>query len=196
MIAPLQAKTIVILGDSLSAGFGVTLEHSWVEMLRTKIKKLNSQYLVVNLSTSGDTSRNGLNKLKRAYSKYTVDVLVIQIGSNDALRGIRLKELRKNVINLIKVAKKNNSQVLLVANRIPPNYGKTFTTLYARTFKEIACQFNIPLVPKFLKGVAEKTSLMQSDGLHPNTQAQPILLDNVWQKLGPLLHPKITSASL
>lgn len=188
IIAPTYAKTIVILGDSLSAAYGMPASQGWVELLKKKLRKTGHAIDVLNLSTSGDTSINSLSKLRAHYKKSSIELVVIQIGSNDALRGLSLAQLNKNILAMIHLAKKNHSLILLITNRLPPNYGNKFTLLYQNLFKKIATNESIPLVQKLLAGVADKPALMQADGLHPKENAQPKVLDNVWLLLKPVLN--------
>tara|TARA_B110000908_G_scaffold145033_1_gene175047 strand:+ start:426 stop:1061 length:636 start_codon:yes stop_codon:yes gene_type:complete len=187
IITPSYAKTIVVLGDSLSAAYGIQPSEGWVALLKQKLRVEDLNFKVLNLSTSGDTSINSLTKIRNYYKKNDIKILIIQIGSNDALRGLSLSQLKKNILAIISIAKKNNSLILLLANRFPPNYGNKFTMMYQELFNKIAKDENIPIVDQLLKGVAENSNLMQADGLHPKVKAQSIMLDNIWLLLKPLI---------
>ncbi len=187
IITPLYAKTIVVLGDSLSAAYGIEVKKGWVALLEKKLDTEDFDYTVTNLSTSGDTSRNSVNKLKRYYKDKHAEILIIQIGSNDALRGLTLFELKRNLATLIKLAKKNDTKILLLTNRLPPNYGRVYTNQFKKVFQKIATDNDIPIVSEFLMDVAGHANLMQKDGLHPREKAQAQILRNIWPKLKPLL---------
>ncbi|MDI1351389.1 MAG: arylesterase [bacterium] len=184
IIAPLQAKNIVVIGDSLSAGYGIDSQKGWVNLLAVKLNS-KGQFKLINLSTSGDTTSNGLAKLSKALKQYTPDVLIIELGANDGLRGLSIAQIKKNIGMMLDQSKKAKVNVLLLATDLPPNYGPEYLKQYNNLFQVLANQYHAALVPMFLNGIAGHDSLMQNDGLHPNEKAQPIILNNIWPALVP-----------
>lgn len=188
-IANAKANTMIILGDSLSAAYGFPEAAGWVAKLKERTQKTHPCCKIINLSTSGDTSLNGLIKLKSTLKKVRPTSLIIELGGNDALRGISLKTTEKNLSEIIKLAKAIDSKILLLATRLPPNYGAVYTNTYAKMYERLSEQEAIPLIPMMLKNVAGNPSLMQTDGLHPNANAQDIILQNLWPSLKEQLTP-------
>ena len=182
IIAPLHAKNIVVLGDSLSAGYGIDVQKGWVSLLSAKLLK-EGDYKVINISTSGDTTSNGLAKLSNALQKSRPDVVIIELGANDGLRGLPIAQMRKNLELLIKESLSIGAKVILLATELPPNYGQKYLEQYKNTYVELAQLYKVALVPMFLEGVAGHENLMQQDGLHPNEKAQQLILNNVWPAL-------------
>ena len=186
-----QAKpaTIVVLGDSLSAGYGMDLKQGWVQLLRERLAQQDhaSRYQVINASVSGETTQGGLSRLDTLLKTHQPEIIIVELGGNDGLRGQPIKLMRQNLTDIIKKAQAASATVLLVGMQIPPNYGARYTQLFAKVYPELAEQFNVPLVPFLLEGIALEPELMQNDGIHANTGAQATLLDNVWPFLQPLL---------
>ena len=189
IIAPLQAKNIVVLGDSLSAGYGIDAQKGWVNLLATKLLKEGS-FNVVNISTSGDTTSNGLAKLHSALQKYKPEVIIIELGANDGLRGLPISQIKNNFEIMFKESQKAGTKILLLGIDLPPNYGPKYREQLKNLFIELAQSYKIALVPMFLEGVAGHDNLMQKDGLHPNEEAQQKILDNVWPHLKAVLESK------
>jgi acyl-CoA thioesterase-1 len=189
IIAPLQAKNIVILGDSLSAGYGIDAQKGWVRLLTTKLLK-EGNFNVVNLSISGDTTSNGLAKLNSALQKYQPEVIIIELGANDGLRGLPISQIKNNFEIMFKESQKAGAKILLLGIDLPPNYGPKYREQLKSLFIELAQSYKIALVPMFLEGVAGDDNLMQKDGLHPNEEAQQKILDNVWPHLKAVLETK------
>ncbi|KTD11344.1 arylesterase [Legionella jamestowniensis] len=187
IITPVQAKTILVLGDSLSAAYGINAKDGWVNLLHTKLKENNYDYRVINLSTSGDTTSNGLAKLPKALQRYQPDIVIVQLGANDGLRGLSVTKMKENLEKIIRESQNAHARVLLVATQLPPNYGPTYLKKFATVYEELATQYQIRLIPMFLEGVAGNSQLMQQDGLHPNNKAQARILSNIWANLEPLL---------
>lgn len=186
IIAPLHAKNIVIIGDSLSAAYGIDPEKGWVSLLTTKLSK-QSQYKIINLSTSGDTTSNGLAKLDSALKKYKTDILIIELGANDGLRGLPISQMKANLETMLQKSKKAEIKVLILGIDLPPNYGPEYKRQFTQVFKDLTKNYKVALVPMFLNGVAGDNQYIQQDGLHPNEKAQPIILNNIWPALNPLL---------
>jgi acyl-CoA thioesterase-1 len=172
-----ESPTILVLGDSLSAAYGIRLEQGWVALLQGRLKAKGYGHRVVNASASGETTGGALARLPRALDRHRPAVVIIELGGNDGLRGLPIADVRANFESLIRLSREAGAKVLLVGMRIPPNYGPAYT----------GRRHQLPLVPFFLDGIALDDSLMLEDGLHPNAAAQPKLLEQVWRPLAPLL---------
>jgi acyl-CoA thioesterase I len=179
--------TILVVGDSISAAYGMRLEEGWVALLQKKLASQGYKYRVVNASVSGETTAGGLARLPRALQLHRPEIVILELGGNDGLRGLPLAELRTNLESMIKQSQAAGARVLLAGMRMPPNYGPAYTEGFYGSFAELARRHRLPLVPFFLDGIALNDALMQADGIHPNAQAQPALLDTLWPKLQPLL---------
>jgi acyl-CoA thioesterase I len=188
-------SSILVLGDSLSAAYGIRLEQGWVALLDGRLKKKGYGHRVVNASSSGETTGGALARLPRALERHRPAVVVIELGGNDGLRGLPVAQVRGNLDRLIRLSREGGAEVLLVGMRIPPNYGPTYTREFHSLFGELAKIHNVALVPFFLDGIALDDSLMQEDGIHPNAAAQPRLLAQVWPRLEPLLSHDVPRAS-
>jgi acyl-CoA thioesterase-1 len=182
-----EPPTVLVLGDSLSAAYGIRLEQGWVALLQDRLKSKGYGHRVVNASSSGETTGGALARLPRALERHRPAVVVIELGGNDGLRGLPIADVRANFESLIRLSRDSGASVLLVGMRIPPNYGAAYTKAFHDLFGELATKHRLPLVPFFLDGIALDDSLMLEDGLHPNAAAQPRLLEMVWPKLKPLL---------
>lgn len=181
--------TILVLGDSLSAGYGIKREQGWVALLEQKLKTDGYDYQIVNASISGETTEGGLSRLPALLTQYQPDILLIELGANDGLRGFPIKVMNNNLGAMIKSGQKNQAQLLLIGIKLPLNYGPRYTTLFETTFRKVSLQYKIPLAPNLLGKVPLDPNLMQADGLHPNAAAQPQLLNHVYPYLQPLLKP-------
>ncbi len=180
-------KTVLVLGDSLSAGYGLEKGSGWVDLLGKRLKKDYPEITIVNASISGDTSGGGKARLPALLKRYAPSVVVIELGANDGLRGFPVKSMYDNLLAMVEMVKKQKGTVLLLGMQIPPNYGQAYTRDFAGVYPAVAKKGKVSLVPFFLKGVAERDDLFQSDNIHPVAAAQPIMLDNVWPFLEPLL---------
>jgi acyl-CoA thioesterase-1 len=180
-------QRILVVGDSLSAGYGLERGDGWVALLRQRLARRDVDAEVVNASVSGDTTRGGLARLPAALDQHNPDVVIIELGGNDGLRGVPLSETGNNLSRMVGLARERNARVLLVGVRLPPNYGAAFVARFQEMFHSVAREHDIPLVPKLLAGVAEDPGLMQADGIHPNAAAQPKLLENVWGELAAIV---------
>jgi acyl-CoA thioesterase I len=180
-------QTIIVLGDSISAAYGVPTEQGWVSLLQSRLKINHKQYTVVNASISGDTTNEGLKRLPSLLERHQASFILIELGGNDGLRGYPLNSIKKNLEALIKQSKERNITPILLAMRIPPNYGKRYTSGFQKIYQDIAKESDITLVPFLMNDVATNPELMQKDGIHPTTLAQTVLLDAVWNTLKPLL---------
>ncbi len=180
-------KNLLVLGDSLSAEYGLERGRGWASLLQQRLQQDRLDTTVINASISGDTTIGGKNRLPALMEQHKPQVLVIELGSNDALRGLSLKASQDNLQAMIDLARQYKARVLLVGMQIPPNYGPDYTRRFAEMYQALAHQNKLPLVPFFMEGIAADLSLFQADRIHPNEQAQPRLLNNVWPQLKPLL---------
>jgi acyl-CoA thioesterase I len=181
------ANTILVMGDSLSAGYGIKIETGWVALLNKRLAEQGYKYMVVNASVSGETSSGGKVRLPNLLSIHKPVIVIMELGANDGLRGLPNAQLRSNLHTMIAAAQQASAKVLLVGMQIPPNYGSSYATGFSAVFADLAKQQRLVSVPFLLDGVALDAGLMQADGLHPNQQGQPRLLDNVWPALKPML---------
>jgi acyl-CoA thioesterase-1 len=180
-------RTVVVLGDSLSAGYGITVQQGWVNLLAQRIASEGYGYKVVNASVSGETTQGGLARLPRVLQLHKPDVVLIELGGNDGLRGLPLATSRENLRRSIELARNARAQVVLVGMMIPPNYGQRYAQEFREMYSSLAARYAVALVPFLLDQVALNPELMQDDGIHANAQGQPRMLENVWPKLKPLL---------
>jgi acyl-CoA thioesterase-1 len=178
--------TIVVLGDSLSAGYGLRAGEGWVDLLQQKLQRQDYKYQVVNASISGDTTRSALSRLAAATQSRPA-ILIVELGGNDGLRGLSLSDMKKNLRRIIDHGQQQGAKVLLLGMQIPPNYGPLFTQRFAQTYAQLAHDTSSSLVPFFLAGLQDSPRHYQRDQIHPNASAQPLLLKNVWPQLQPLL---------
>src|SRR4030042_493718 len=183
------APSILVVGDSLSAGYGIEMRNGWVTLLQQRLIKKGYPHAVVNASISGDTTAGGRARLPAALDRHRPRIVILELGGNDGLRGLSLRETRANLDALIQAAPSAGAQVLLVGIHLPPNYGPEFTRQFHAIYSELARAHDTALVPFLLEGVALAPGLMHPDGIHPRAAAQPRLLDNVWPHLEPLLKP-------
>jgi len=179
--------TILVLGDSLSAAYGIPPQLGWVSLLQQQLRDEAYPHQVINLSISGETSQGGLSQLPRALAQYQPQLLILALGANDGLRGSSLKQLHQNLTSMVSLAKAKNTKVLLVGMALPPNYGEAYNQKFRNSFTLVAEQQDVALVPFLLQKMASQRDLFQEDNLHPIAAAQPLLLETVWPKLKPLL---------
>lgn len=182
-----KAPLILVLGDSLSAAFGIEQSKGWAALLEKKLLDNHYPFQVVNASISGETSQGGVQRLPDLLEKHQPAIVILELGANDGLRGLDLAMLRNNLQLIITKTIATNAKLLLVGMRLPPNYGQAYTERFHQLYVDLAQHNNIPWVPFLLDNVATRTNLMQADGLHPKANAQSIVLDNIWEKLKPLL---------
>lgn len=180
-------RTIVVLGDSLSAGYGIKVSQGWVNLLAQRLASEGYGYRVVNASVSGETTQGGLARLPRALTTHKPDIVIVELGGNDGLRGLPLSSSQENLERIIGLARGAKARVLLVGMLIPPNYGPRYADQFRDMFPALARKHSVALVPFLLDQVALKPELMQPDGIHPNETGQPRMLENVWPGLQPLL---------
>jgi acyl-CoA thioesterase I len=187
--APDTAPRLVVLGDSLSAGYGIRPEESWVALLGRRLQQEGYEYRVVNASVSGETSGGGLARLPRVLATHHPSVLIVELGANDGLRGLPVPALRHNLEEITAAAGATGARVLLIGMRMPENYGPEYTARFAASFAEVAKARKVALVPFLLERVALDEANFQRDQMHPIAAVQPQLLDAVWPRLKPLLGP-------
>jgi len=185
-----RAPAILVVGDSLSAGYGIELRDGWVTLLQQRLTRQGYPHTVVNASISGDTTAGGRARLPDALKRHRPQIVILELGGNDGLRGLSLRETRANLGAMIKAAQTARAQVLLVGIHLPPNYGPDYAGKFHAIYHDLARIHNTALVPFLLDGVALTPGFMQPDGIHPRAAAQPRLLDNVWPSLEPLLKPE------
>ncbi len=184
---PAPPPTLVVFGDSISAGYGIRVDQGWVALLQAKLTREGYGYQVINASISGETTAGGLARLPRALALHHPQVVVLELGGNDGLRALPIAQMRDNLKQMCALARAAGARVLLLGMRIPPNYGPDYTEQFRRVYSDLARADQLPLVPFLLDNIALNPDLMQADGFHPNTQGQPKLLDNVWPELERLL---------
>ncbi|MDH4172274.1 MAG: arylesterase [Betaproteobacteria bacterium] len=180
-------KTILVYGDSLSAAYGIAAKRGWVALLGERLQRERLDYIVVNASISGETTAGGVSRLPRALAQHKPALVILELGGNDGLRGLPVPAMEKNLAAMIGMSKKAGAKVLLAGMRVPPNYGPEYADDFAAAFRALAQRHRTAFVPFILEGVAEDLRLFQPDRIHPTEAAQPILLENVWKELRPLL---------
>lgn len=179
--------TVLIVGDSLSAGYGLRPGQGWVSLLERRLDAKGYPHRVVNASISGETTRGALARLPHALEIHDPDIVVIELGANDGLRGFPPEVMRENLLKLIGLSRNAGAQVLLLGMHLPVNYGQAYTERFHQVFVDIAKQHEVPFLPFFLDGVALQPEMMLDDGIHPNADAQPKLLENIWPSLADML---------
>jgi acyl-CoA thioesterase I len=185
--AIVPGPVILVFGDSLSAGYGISVDKGWVSLLSSRLSSEGYGFEVINASVSGETSAGGLGRLPRALAAHHPRLVILELGANDGLRGLPVAGLRTNLQQMITLVQNSGARILLVGIQMPPNYGAQYTVPFAKVYDTVAETTRVPLVPFLLDKVADKPELMQADGLHPNERGQPLLLDNIWPRLLPLL---------
>ena len=178
-------STILVMGDSLSAEYGISRGSGWVKLLEGQLQKQGSQWMVFNASISGETSAGGLARFEALLVKKKPGIIMLELGANDALRGLSIDETEKNLSKMIQLSKKSGAKVLLFGIQIPPNYGQDYAKKFKDLYPKLAAQEGIELVPFFMAGVVSNPSLFQADNIHPNEKAQIILYKNVWGAMAP-----------
>jgi acyl-CoA thioesterase-1 len=189
VLARAGQPTILIVGDSISAAYGMSLEQGWVALLEEQLADSHPDYSVVNASISGETTAGGLRRLPALLTEYNPSVVVIELGGNDGLRGFPIRNFRDNLQAMAEMARATDAEVLLLTMEIPPNYGSRYTASFRESYQLVAEATGSVLGPFMLEDVATDTTLMQTDGIHPTVEAQPIILDTVFPALADLLSP-------
>lgn len=182
-----ESRTVLVVGDSISAAYGMNLEQGWVAELDQRLTVAGYDYSIVNASISGDTSGGGLRRLPPLLNRHKPAIVIIELGGNDGLRGYPIAQLRQNLSRMVHMASADGAKVLLLAMEIPPNLGTRYSRLFRESFALVAETGGVQVAPFILDGIATNKRLMQSDGIHPTIEAQPLIVDNIWPYLVPLL---------
>ncbi|MGM0632468.1 MAG: arylesterase [Pseudomonadota bacterium] len=184
---PTADNTLLVMGDSLSDAYGIREEQGWIALLSERIEERELPWSVVNASVSGETTSGGLARLPRLLDSHEPELVIIQLGGNDGLRGMPVASIRANLDEMITRSKEAGADVVLIGIRIPPNYGPRYTEPFFAQYRELAGEHDVTLLPFLLEGIADDRGLMQSDGIHPTAEAQPMILEQVWPVLSGLL---------
>lgn len=193
---PAQAQTLLVVGDSLSAGYGLRQQEAWPVLLGQKLAQAGYGHSVINASTSGDTTANGLSRIDTALAAHKPAIVILALGANDGLRGLSLKSMRANIETMTRKAQAVGAKVLIAGMQLPPNYGLDYTQKFADTFGEVARTTRSALLPFLLDGFATDPQSFQADGIHPVAGAQQHIVDNIWGPLRPLLGKPAKNASV
>jgi len=175
-----QEPTILIVGDSLSAGYGIDVDQSWAALLQSRLEDQGYEHRVVNASIGGETTEGGATRIDQALETFSPALVILELGGNDGLRGIPANRMHENLENIILKSEASGAAIVLLGIRIPTNYGRRYREAFEKVFRDLAAQHEIPWIEFFMEGIAFNEDLMQSDGIHPNATAQPLLLDNAW----------------
>ncbi len=178
----------MVFGDSLSAGYGMPAEAGWVALLTQRLQSKSAEYQIINASISGETTLGGRNRIQQALEKHRPNIIILELGANDGLRGASIKSIYENLASIIEICQQNNTLVLLVGMQLPPNYGIAYTTKFHAIFTQLAQNYQIKSLPFLLAGFGDKHDYFQSDGIHPNEIAQPKIAENVWEVLQTMLN--------
>lgn len=181
----------MVFGDSLSASYGIPTEAGWVELLKQRLKSQPTEYYVINTSISGETTLGGRKRIEQALKIHRPNIVILELGANDGLRGLPIKSIYENLAAIIKACQQNNALILLAGMQLPPNYGISYTQKFRDIFPQLAEDHQIKLIPFLLAGFGDKNDFFQADGVHPNEQAQEIIVENVWQVLHTLFKHKV-----
>jgi acyl-CoA thioesterase I len=185
--AAAAAPVILVFGDSLAAGYGLPQQAGWVTLLQQRLDKEQRHYSVVNASISGETTAGGHARIAAALTEHRPTIVILELGANDGLRGLPLQTSRANLAAILQACRDRQARVLLVGMKMPPNYGPAYTRQFEDIYRELARQPQTRLVPFLLEGIADKREMFQADGLHPTAAAQPVILENLWKELKPML---------
>ena len=182
-----SAATIMVFGDSLSSAYGIERNRGWTTLLQQRLDEKRLDYKIVNSSISGETTSGGSSRIAGALATHRPSIVIIALGANDGLRGLSLDAMRANLEAMVRSSRKSGARVLLVGMRVPPNFGPSYEDKFQNVYRDIATRERIPWVPFLLEGFADKPDFFQPDGIHPAVSAQPLVLENVWKGLAPLL---------
>ncbi len=188
------AATLLVFGDSISAGYGLPPETGWVHLLRQRLAQVGADYTVVNASISGETASGGRRRLEAVLDKHRPDIVVLELGGNDGLRGARIESLQADLDAMVTASLKRQARVILVGMRLPPNYGASYVQRFEDVYRAVAKKHRVTFVPFLFEGFGERQELFQSDGIHPTREAQALMLETVWKALGPLVSARRSAA--
>jgi acyl-CoA thioesterase-1 len=183
----LAAPTILVYGDSLSAAYGIPQDAGWVALLVERLKERKSNYTVDNASISGETSAGGAARIEAVLAKTKPAIVIVELGANDGLRGLPVAQMKANLAAIVRAAKRRAARVILVGMLLPPNYGAQYVNEFRAAFRDVARDERVAFVPLLFEGVPDKREMFQADNLHPSAEAQPIMMENVWRKLAPMV---------
>jgi acyl-CoA thioesterase-1 len=175
-----ESPTVLVFGDSLSAGYGIDVDQSWATLLQARLERQGYEHHVINASISGETTEGGAARIERALGNFNPALIILELGGNDGLRGFPASRMKGNLDKIISASKASGAAVVLLGIRIPPNYGRRYTDAFENVYRELASEYEVPWIQFFMDAVVLNEELMQDDGIHPNAAAQPVLLDNVW----------------
>lgn len=182
-----EIPTVLVFGDSLSAGYGIDVDQSWTSLLQSRLAAQGYEHRVVNASISGETTEGGATRIDSALKNFAPEVVVIALGGNDGLRGFPPARMKSNLETMIRASLDSGAEVVLLGIRIPPNYGQRYTEAFEQVYRDLATELDLPWIEFFMEGIALNEALMQDDGIHPNAEAQPVLLDNAWPAISAAL---------
>jgi len=175
-----SVPTVLVFGDSLSAGFGIDVDQSWTALLQSRLQSQGYEHRVINASISGETTEGGKTRIESAMDNFSPDLVILELGGNDGLRGFPPQIMKENLRAIIETARGDGASVVLLGIRIPTNYGPRYTQAFEGVYRELADELDVRWIEFFMEGIALNEELMQDDGIHPNAEAQPMLLDNAW----------------
>jgi len=175
-----DTPTVIVFGDSLSAGYGVDFDQTWVALLQSRLESQGYEHRVINASISGETTEGGQTRIKQALENFESDLVILELGGNDGLRGFPTEVIKDNIRSIIETTRTHGAAIVILGIRIPTNYGARYTQAFEAIYRELAEEFDVPWIEFFMEGIALNDELMQEDGIHPNADAQPLLLDNAW----------------
>ncbi|WP_074720065.1 arylesterase [Nitrosomonas ureae] len=178
-----STKTIMVFGDSLSSSYGISTEAGWVTLLEQRLQSKYADYHIINASISGETALGGRNRIRQALETHRPEIVIVELGGNDGLRGASIKSIYENLAAIIEECQQNNALVLLAGMQLPPNYGRTYTQKFQAIFPQLAENYQIKLIPFLLAGFGDKHEFFQADGIHPTEVAQKKIAENVWEVL-------------
>jgi len=188
-----QPPTVVVFGDSLSAGYGIDTDESWPSLLQARLREEGHEHRVVNASISGETTQGGVTRIERVLADFEPDIVILELGGNDGLRGFPPAKIRDNLSAMLTAVSDAGATPVLLGIRIPPNYGPRYTRSFEAIYAELAEEYEAPWIKFFMDGVALNDALMQDDGIHPNAEAQPLLLDNAWPVISDALASRMSA---
>ena len=175
-----EPPTVLVFGDSLSAGYGVDVDQTWVALLQSRLKSQGYEHRVINASISGETTQGGMTRISPALENFSPDLVILELGGNDGLRGFPANVIKDNIRTMIDASRDFGATVVILGIKIPTNYGPRYRQAFENIYTELATELDVLWIEFFMEGVALNEELMQDDGVHPTTEAQPILLDNAW----------------